>query len=390
MPDKKKKREINKKISTVEYKKEKKIQAKNEEAKMLREVGVSTDVNISSLNLAMKAIEKKYGSVVTNLIEHGDMRIPTVSTGSLGLDLALGRGGMALGRVYEIFGPAGGGKSTLAVNVVIQAQRRGLHCLYIDAEHAIDPELLLAYGVDTKELKIVQGYDGEGNLDILERLVKTGAFKVAIVDSVSALIPRAEADADIDTEQMGKHGKLMSKALRRITPIANQTDTLIVFINQLRMKIGSYGNPEITTGGEALPFYSTGRISVRGPEAIKRRIVDNITGEVIGHTTIFEVVKNKLAAPFKKSEIRLIYGEGYDTYREILDIATDLGIVDKSGSWYKFADESIGQGELKVVEYLKSEENKNIYKEICDKVIESTGLKDVYECHGQKGPLYFN
>lgn len=349
---------------------------------------VEMDTSIDSLNLAIKAIEKKYGSVVSNLADHGDMRIPTVSTGSLGLDIALGCGGMGLGRIYEIFGPAGGGKSTLAVNVVIQAQKRGMGCLYVDAEHAIDPGLLRAYGVNTKDLKIIQGYDGEGNLDILERLVKTGSFKVAVVDSVSALIPRAEATVDIDTEQMGKHGKLMSKALRRITPIANQTGTLIIFINQLRMKIGGYGNPETTTGGESIPFYSTGRISVRGPEAVKRRIADEVTGEIIGHRTVFEIVKNKLAAPFKKSEINLIYGKGYDIYREVLDIATDLGIIDKSGSWYKYMGESIGQGESKVIEYLKSEENKKVYKEICDKVIESTGLGDVYERHSQKGPLH--
>ena len=371
MSAKKQKKEVKEKVNVVEGKEEK----------------IEVDTNVNSLNLAMKAIEKKYGAVISTLEDHGDMQIPTVSTGSLGLDLALGRGGMGLGRIYEIFGPAGGGKSTLAVNVVIQAQRRKMPCLYVDAEHAIDPELLRSYGVNTKELKIVQGYDGEGNLDILERLVKTGAFKVAVVDSVSALIPRAEADASIDTEQMGKHGKLMSKALRRITPIANQTGTLIIFINQLRMKIGGFGNPEITTGGESLPFYSTGRISVRGPESIKRRIIDDVTGEVIGHKTIFEIVKNKLAAPFKKSEIRLIYGQGYDTYREVLDMGTDLGIIDKSGSWYKYNDVSIGQGELKVVEFFKAEENKDVYKEIYDKVIKSAGLGEVYERHGQKGPL---
>lgn len=352
-----------------------------------KEEEVKVDTSAESLNLALKAIEKKFGNVVSNLEDHGDMRIPTVSTGSLGLDLALGCGGMALGRIYEIFGPAGGGKSTLAINVVIQAQRRGLRCLYVDAEHAIDPSLLRSYGVNTKDLKIVQGYDGEGNLDILERLVKTGAFKVAVVDSVSALIPRAESIVDIDTEQMGKHGKLMSKALRRITPIANKTGTLIIFINQLRMKIGSYGNPETTTGGESLGFYASGRVSVRGPESKKRRIVDDISGDVIGHRIVFEITKNKLAAPFKKSEIRLIYGEGYDTYREVLDVATDLGVVDKSGSWYKYKDESIGQGETKVVEFFKGVENISIYKEIYDNVIELTGLKDVYIKHGHKGPL---
>lgn len=377
MADKKQKKEVKEKVSVTE-KKEKK------------EKKIEEDTSVSSLNLALKAIQKKYGPVVSLLEDHGDMMIPTVSTGSLGLDLALGCGGMGLGRVYETFGPAGSGKSTLAINVVIQAQKRGMGCLYVDCEHAVDPALFRAYGVDTKALKIVQGFDGEANLDILERLVKTGGFKVAVVDSVSALIPRAEADASVDAEQIGKHAKLMSKALRRITPIANRTNTLIIFINQLRMKISSYGDPSVTTGGESLAFYASGRISVRGPESKKRRIVDEISGEVIGHQTVFEITKNKLAAPFKKSSVRLIYGKGYDIDREVLDMATDLGVVDKSGSWYKYENEIIGQGETKVVEYLKAEENKNIYKEICDKVIERTGLGELYERHGQQGPLLFD
>lgn len=361
---------------------------KKVEVKEKKKKEVVVDDTDASLDLAIKAIEKKYGSVITNLEDHGDMMIPTVSTGSLSLDLALGCGGMGLGRIYEVFGPAGGGKSTLAVNVVIQAQRRGMPCLYIDCEHAVDPQLFEKYGVNTKKLKIVQGYDGEGNLDILERLVKTGTFGVAVVDSVAALIPRGEANADIDTQQMGAHGKLMSKALRRITPIANQTSTLVIFINQLRMKIGGFGNPEVTTGGESLNFYSSGRLSVRGPESKSRRIVDDSTGEIVGHKTLFEIVKNKLAAPFKKSEIRLIYGEGYDNHWEILDMATDLGIIDKSGMWYKYNESIIAQGELKAVEYLKDKDNKDTYSEICDKVVELVGLKDVYKCHGHKGPLH--
>ena len=368
----------------------KKKEVKEKKSVIKKEEKVEVDPSTASLDLALKAIQKKYGPVVSLLEDHGDMMIPTVSTGSLGLDLALGCGGMGLGRVYEVFGAAGSGKSTLAINVVIQAQKRCMGCLYVDCEHAVDPALFRAYGVDTKALKIVQGFDGEANLDVLERLVKTGAFKVAVVDSVSALIPRVEAEADIDAEQMGKHAKLMSKALRRITPIANQTGTLVIFINQLRMKIGGYGDPAVTTGGESLAFYSSGRLSVRGPESKKRRIVDEISGEVIGHQTVFEITKNKLAAPFKKSSVRLIYGKGYDIDREVLDMATDLGVVDKSGSWYKYENETIGQGETKVVEYLKAEENKNIYKEVCDKVIERTGLGELYERHGQQGPLFFD
>jgi recombination protein RecA len=339
----------------------------------------------TDLDLATKAITKKYGNVVTTLDEHEDIEIPTISTGSLSLDVALGRGGMGFGRIYEIYGPNSGGKSTLAVSVVMQAQRRGLKCVYIDAEHAVDPVLFKNYGVDLKELILAQGFDGESNLDILERYAKSGAISVIVVDSVTALIPRTEAEADIDKDSMALQARLMSKALRKITPIANQTGTLIIFINQLRMKVGAYGNPETTTGGEALAFYATGRISVRGPEAKARRIIDDVTGEVVGHRAEFEVIKNKLAAPFKKAEIRLIYGKGYDTRWEILDMATSLGIVDKAGAWYKYDGDSFAQGEVKAAEYLK--ENEDVYKEIRDKVIKTVGLKEVYERHSQPGPI---
>jgi len=339
------------------------------------------------LELAKKAITKKYGNVISSLEEHGDMHIPTVSTGCLTLDLALGCGGMGLGRIYEIFGPNSGGKSTLGVNVVMQGQRRGLNCCYVDAEHAVDPKLFRAYGVDTKDLQLVQGYDGEENLDILERLIKTGAFSIAVVDSVSALIPRSEAEADIDKENIGRHAKLMSKALRKLTPIANQTSTLIIFINQLRMKIGSYGNPETTTGGEGLGFYATGRISVRGPEAKSRRLED-ADWVVFGHNTLFEITKDKLAAPFKKAEVKLIYGQGYDAHWEILDIATSLGIVDKLGAWYKRDGENFAQGEMKAVSFLKDKANAEMYNKIREEVISQTGLEEAYERHSNPGPKF--
>jgi len=180
--------------------------------------------------------------------------------------------------------------------------------------------------------------------------------------------------------------RLMSKALRKITPIANQTQTILIFINQLRMKIGTYGNPETTTGGEALAFYATGRISMRGPEARSRRIVDSNTGEVIGHKAEFEVIKNKLAAPFKKAEVKLIYGKGYDAHWEVLDMASSLGILDKSGNWYKYNDENIANGEVNAVTFLK--ENAEVYKEIRENVIDQIGLREVYERHSQQGPIY--
>lgn len=351
-------------------------------------VAESKKIGAQQLELAKKAINKKYGDVVSTLSDHRDVEIPTISTGCLSLDVALGRGGMARGRIYEIFGPNSGGKSTLAANVVAQAQRRVMTCCYIDAEHAVDPVLFREYGINPDELEIVQGYDGEENLDILERYLKTGAFDVAVVDSVSALIPRAEAEANIEDQQMGAHARLMSKALRKINPIANQTGTLLIFINQFRMKIGAYGNPETTTGGEALPFYATGRLSVRGGEAKSRRIVDDITGEVIGHKTQFEVLKNKLSAPYRKAEIDLIYGKGYDAYRETLSMAISVGVIEQTGAWYKYEGKNIAQGEANAAAYLRDKDNVDMYKEVRDLVIERVGLKEEYERHSNPGPLY--
>lgn len=353
-----------------------------------KEVEVEGADEKGTLDLVKKAIIKKYGDVIGTLGDVGDhVIVPTISTGCLSLDVALGRGGMAFGRIYEIFGPNSGGKSTLADNVVIQAQRRGLKALYIDAECSKDPELFKTYGGDTSALTLVQGHDGEENLDILEKLLKTGEYKVAVVDSVSALIPRVEAEADIEEQQMGLHARLMSKALRKITPITNQNGVLLIFINQVRLKIGAYGNPETTTGGEALNFYATGRISVRGPEVRSRRI-EGPDGEVMGHKTLFEVVKNKLSAPFRKAEVNLIYGKGYDVYWEVLEQATGLGVVDKAGAWYKYEGKNFAQGELNAVTFLKDPENKEMYATITKEVISQTGLKEAYELSLNPGPIY--
>jgi recombination protein RecA len=364
-----------------------KISKDREDTVKTRNLFVSDEDAKAALCIAKKAIIKKYGNVISSLEEHGDLHIPTISTGCLSLDSALGNGGMGLGRIYEIFGPNSGGKSTLATNVVIQAQRRGFMCCYIDAEQAVDPKLFKNYGVDLAKLEIAQGYDGEENLDILEKLIKTGAFRVAVIDSVSALLPRAEAEADIDKDSMALQARLMSKALRKITPIANQTNTLLIFINQLRMKVGGYGNPETTSGGEGLAFYATGRISVRGPESKARRLIDDNSGEVFGHKAEFEVIKNKLEAPFKKANVNLIYGKGYDSHWEILDIASGLGIIEKVGSWYKLNGENIAQGELKAIEFLKSPKNIDVFNKIKDQVIAQTGLKEQYELHSNPGFL---
>jgi recombination protein RecA len=338
------------------------------------------EVQTDNLDIIKKAITKKYGEVISKLSDHEDMIIPTVSTGSISLDVALGRGGMALGRLYEIFGPNSGGKSTLAANVVKQGQLRGMNCCYIDAEHAVDPLLFKGYGVDIKSLDLVQGFNGEENLDILEMLVSSGSYKIAVVDSVSSLIPSNEAASEIGDDHIALLARLMSKATRRLTPIANRAGCLIIFINQLRMKVGGYGNPETTTGGEALAFYTTGRISIRGPEAKARRIPDPLTGEIIGHTTLFEITKNKLAPPFKKTEINLIYGKGYDTHWEVLKLGIDLGIIDKVGAWYTYADnKNFAQGEPNAASYLKSEDNIEMYNEIRSRVVDMVGLTEIYE-----------
>ncbi len=341
-----------------------------------KKIDVNNDNKNAQLELIKKAIIKKYGNVMSKLSDYNDTLIQTISSGCIGLDLAMGRGGFARGRIYEIYGPNSSGKTTLALNAIIQAQKRGLKACFIDAEHSADRDLFKAYGVNVDELDMIQGYDGEANLDILEKLVRTGAYDIAVIDSVSALIPRNEAEADIDKEFMGLHARLMSKALRRLAPLADEVNCLLIFINQLRMKIGSYGDPSTTTGGEALGFYSSGRIFVRGPEAKARRIIDPATGDVIGHTTEFEMIKNKLAPPFKKSTVNLIYGEGYDLYTELVDLSVSVGIIDKAGSWYKYNNESIGQGSNGVVKYLK--ENEDVYKEIREKVLALLGIDKIY------------
>lgn len=342
-----------------------------------KKIDINTTNKDAQLELIKKAIVKKYGNVMSKLSDYDDSLIQTISSGCIGLDLAMGRGGFARGRIYEIYGPNSSGKTTLALNAIIQAQKRGLKACFIDAEHSADRELFRAYGVNVDELDMIQGYDGEANLDILEKLVRTGAYDIAVIDSVSALIPRSEAEADIDKEFMGLHARLMSKALRRLAPLADEVNCLLIFINQLRMKIGTYGDPSTTTGGEALGFYSSGRIFVRGPEAKARRIIDSVTGDVIGHTTEFEMIKNKLASPFKKSTVNLIYGEGYDLYTELVDLAVSVGIIDKAGSWYKYKDESIGQGSNGVVVYLK--EHKEIHDDIRNEVLRILGIDKIYD-----------
>ncbi len=330
----------------------------------------------STMAAAQAAIKKKYGDVIKPMSEQADLEISAVSTGCVSLDAALGRGGMALGRVYEVYGAPSGGKTTLAMSVIAQAQKRNMRCVFVDAEHSADPKLFRNMGVVLKKLQHLQGYSGDDNLDALETLMKTDEIDVAVVDSVSALIPKSEAIAAIGDEFMGLHARLMSKALRKLSPIASATNTLIIFVNQVRSKIGSYGDPMITTGGVALDFWATGRIKVTGGEAKASRIKDPITDETTGHVTSFHVRKNKLAPPFRDASVPLIYGVGYDIHWEVLTLSEQLGLIEKSGAWYKYKDKNFAQLDRKSKEYLK--ENEELYIKLREEVIDLLGLREFY------------
>lgn len=330
---------------------------------------------VSKLDVIKKAIEKKYGDVIKPMSDK-PLTINTVSTGSLGLDAALGRGGLAFGRIYEVFGPNSAGKSSLAMSVIKQAQDRGMNCVYVDAEHSADPKLFESMGVRIEDLNVVDLFTGEDNLAVAEMLMKSGEVDVLVVDSVTSLIPKVAADSDIEDNNIALLARLMSKTLLRYVPIAAETNTCVIFINQIRNKIGAYGNPEVSSGGEALGFYASGRIRVSGVGNKSNRIVDH-QGNVIGHKTFFEIVKNKLAAPFRKASVNLIYGVGYDTVSEVISIASDLNLIGKSGSWYSYKDINIGQGENGVRAYF--EEHPDVYEEIKGTIEEILGLKEHYE-----------
>ena len=272
----------------------------------------------STLDAARKSIRKKYGDVVGVMGDKNALVIDTISTGSLSLDAALGRGGFALGRIYEIYGIPSCGKTSLAMSVINQAQKRGLRCVFVDAEHSADPKLFKNMGVNLEELLTIKAFSGDENLDSLEMMMKTGEIDIAVIDSVSALIPKAEAEASIGDDFIGLLARLMSKALRKLSPIASETNTLLIFVNQIRSKIGVYGDPTVTSGGIALDFHATGRIVVKGGEYKSSRIFQPITDEVVGHVTSFHVRKNKLAAPFRNASVPLIYGVGYDVCWEVL------------------------------------------------------------------------
>jgi recombination protein RecA len=293
--------------------------------------------------------------------------VETISTGSLGLDLALGVGGLPRGRVVEIYGPESSGKTTLALQVIAQAQKHGGVCAFIDAEHALDVTYGRKLGVRTEDLLISQPDHGEQALEIAETLVRSGAIDVLVVDSVAALVPRAEIEGDMGDPQMGLQARLMSQALRKLTGTIAKSNTIVIFINQIRMKIGvMFGNPETTTGGNALKFYSSIRLDIRRIGAIK------LTDQIVGSRTKVKVVKNKVAPPFKEAEFDILYGTGISKEGELVDLGSELGIVEKSGAWYSFAGERIGQGRENTKEFLK--DNPETADAIEQRIREKCGL----------------
>ncbi len=340
-----------------------------------------SDEKKNDLELAIAAVNKKYraygGNLVPTLEESGELIISTVSTGSIGLDLALGRGGVAKGRIYEFYGPPSGGKSTLAISIIHQAQKRGLCCLYADIERAVDPVLMDAMGVDRKALYFFNQFvEGEEYVDATETLIKSGAIDVVVFDSITALLPKAENEGDVEDDHYALLARLMSKMCRRFVPYVMQSNTLMIFINQLRDEIGKWGNPEKTTGGNALPFYATGRIRVQGGETKASRI-EGDDGKFIGHETTFFTQKNKLAPPFRTTTVNLIYGKGYDIYQETLKIAVDVGIVEQKGAYYSYKEERFGYGKFAALELLR--DNDDFYNQIRDDVISAVGLKELYD-----------
>jgi len=304
-----------------------------------------------ALEAALAQIDKKFGkgSVMSLGDENARLDIEAVSTGSVSLDIACGIGGLPRGRIIEIYGPESSGKTTLALHVVAEAQKTGGKAAFIDAEHALDPSYAKLIGVNIDELLVSQPDTGEDALEICEMLVRSGAISVVVVDSVAALVPKSEIEGDMGDNHVGLQARLMSQALRKLTGVANKTGTTIIFINQLREKIGvMFGNPETTTGGRALKFYSSVRLDVRRVESIK-------SGDsVIGNRTRVKVVKNKVAPPFRMTEFDIMYGEGISKAGDILDCATEAGLLEKSGSWYSYEGDRIGQGRENVKEYLKT------------------------------------
>ncbi|MEI6039871.1 MAG: recombinase RecA [Candidatus Berkelbacteria bacterium] len=315
-----------------------------------------------ALEMAFSQIERQFGSGA--IMRFGDkerLKIDAISSGSISLDLALGIGGFPRGRIVEIYGPESSGKTTLALHLIAEAQKKGGIGAFIDAEHAFDPEYAANIGININELLISQPDTGEQALEICETLVRSNAIDVIVVDSVAALVPRSEIEGDMGDASMGVQARLMSQALRKLTGAISKSKTIVVFINQIRMKIGvMFGNPETTAGGMALKFYSSVRLDIRRTEQLKNG------EEIIGNHTKVKIVKNKVAPPFRIAEFDIMYGEGIAKEGDILDLGAKMGIVNKAGSWYQYNDEKIGQGREQAKEFLK--DNKKITREIEEKI----------------------
>jgi recombination protein RecA len=327
-----------------------------------------------ALSAALGQIEKQFGKgAIMRMGDIGAVRdIESISTGSLGLDIALGIGGLPRGRVIEIYGPESSGKTTLTLQVIAEAQKLGGTAAFVDAEHALDPAYAEKLGVNVDELLVSQPDTGEQALEITDMLVRSGSIDVVVVDSVTALTPKAEIEGDMGDSHMGLQARLMSQALRKLTGNIQRSNTMVIFINQIRMKIGvMFGNPETTTGGNALKFYSSVRMDIRRTGAIKKG------EEIIGNETRVKVVKNKMAPPFKKAEFQILYGEGISREAELIDLGVEHGFVVKSGAWYSYGDDRIGQGKDNVREFLKK--NPDIARDIENKLRSKLLLKGVEE-----------
>ncbi len=324
---------------------------------------------LKALDAAISQIEKQYGTGA--VMKLGDpanqMNVETIPTGSLSLDIALGLGGIPKGRIVEIYGPESSGKTTVTLHMIAEVQKRGGIAGFIDAEHALDPVYARNIGVDIDNLYISQPDNGEQALEITETMVRSGAIDIVVVDSVAALVPKAEIDGDMGDSHVGLQARLMSQALRKLTAVISKSNCTVIFINQLREKVGvMFGNPETTTGGRALKFYSSVRMDVRRVEALKQG------GEIIGNHTRVKVVKNKIAPPFKEAEFDIMFGEGISVVGDILDLAASVDIVNKSGAWYAYNGDKIGQGRENAKQYLK--DNPAVCQEIEGKVREHFGL----------------
>ena len=328
------------------------------------------DEKLKALDAALGQIEKQFGKGA--VMKLGDssahMNVETIPTGSLSLDIALGLGGIPKGRIIEIYGPESSGKTTVTLHMIAEVQKRGGIAGFIDAEHALDPVYAKNIGVDVDNLYISQPDNGEQALEITETMVRSGAIDIVVVDSVAALVPKAEIDGDMGESHVGLQARLMSQALRKLTAVISKSNCTVVFINQLREKVGvMFGSPETTTGGRALKFYSSVRLDVRRIEALKQ------SGETIGNRTRVKVVKNKIAPPFKEAEFDIIFGEGISMVGDVLDLAAEVNIVNKSGAWYAYNGNKIGQGRENAKQYLK--DHQEVYDEIAAKVREHYGLQ---------------